>query len=327
MTAEGESREILESTEMPPSRPAGKRSDGISTVLVALHVTATLAPAYAAAWLGPSFWLLAAWLALGSMMHGLLNLMHEAAHAHVFRGRRHSDWLGRWLLGPLVVSDFDAYRRRHWDHHRHLGTSRDTKYAYLTDLRGRGLLRFALKCLVLAEALTKFRHATGNSEKLLLSGEPARARVWLARAAVVQALFAASILGVAALAHSSWEAATASAVLAYGLVYVYGLGACTSFVAGLRAVAEHQIGPDGAPVVGRAALRNLRCNPVTRLVFGAYGFADHATHHADPGIPAYQLPNATREKSRIDPTLIPSRGYVSMLRTLARSRAPLRTTS
>ena len=102
--------------------------------------------------------------------------------------------------------------------------------------------------------------------------------MWLARAAIVQALFAASILGVAAVAHSSWEAATASAVLAYGLVYVYGLGACTSFVAGLRAVAEHQIGPDGAPVVGRAALRNLRCNPITRLVFGAYGFADHATH-------------------------------------------------
>ena len=93
-----------------------KRSDAISSVLVIAHIAFTLAPLYWAAALGPSPVLVALCVWFGAAMHGLLNLMHEAAHWHVFREREHSDRLGNWLLGPLVVSNFEAYRGRHWQH-------------------------------------------------------------------------------------------------------------------------------------------------------------------------------------------------------------------
>ena len=67
-----------------------------------------------------------AWLWFGLTLTGLLNLMHECAHRLAFRRRRSSDLLGRWLLGPLVLADFDAYRERHWAHHRNLGLDGDT---------------------------------------------------------------------------------------------------------------------------------------------------------------------------------------------------------
>lgn len=58
-------------------------------------------------------------------MNGLLNLLHECAHYHVFTKRKGSDILGRWVLGPVAVADFDSYRKRHWDHHRKLGQDDD----------------------------------------------------------------------------------------------------------------------------------------------------------------------------------------------------------
>src|SRR5580693_3126894 len=93
-----------------------KRADTVSFVAVALHVAIVIAPIYVAAYLGPSFYWIALWIWFGALMNGLLNLMHECAHYHVFRARGGSDILGRWVLGPLAATNFDAYRARHWKH-------------------------------------------------------------------------------------------------------------------------------------------------------------------------------------------------------------------
>ena len=46
----------------------------------------------------------------------------------------------KWVYDYLeVFTDFDAYRRRHWDHHRHLGVDGDTKDAYPSVISGWGL--------------------------------------------------------------------------------------------------------------------------------------------------------------------------------------------
>ncbi len=77
-----------------------------------------------------------------------------------------------------------------------------------------------------------------------------------------------------------------------------------------------QIGADGAPHQESAALRNFRVNPITRWLFGAYGFADHFTHHMKPAIPYYRLPRATRELAANDAALVPARTYLETLRML-----------
>ena len=303
---------------MPPSRFA-KRPNAVSLAVVAAHLGFVFAPIYLAAVIAPSPWLVALWVWFGLGMNGLLNLMHEASHFHVFHERWANDLLGGWILGPLTLADFDGYRLRHWDHHRRLGEPDDPKVTYHLDVRGHHMVSLLLRCLFLVEAVRKFRHQA----ELPDAGEPApgSSLTWVARTLLVHALFAGSIMAPAWLAHGrSAMASVFTAALAYDCVYVYGLASLTVFAASLRAIAEHQIGPDGAPHVGQAALRNFTCNPFTRLVLGAYGFGEHATHHEIPGIPYYRLEKASLELAEKNAAFAPTYSYWSTLWTLVHPR-------
>lgn len=302
-----------------------KRSDLRSLLTVIAHLALVLAPVYVAALIGPSFWWIALWLAFGFLMNGLLNLMHECSHYHVFRGRRGSDVLGRWVLGPLAAADFDGYRERHWQHHTHFGIDGDTKDAYLVDIRGVRLIALFMRCLTLGEALRKFRHQTVSDEPK--GRKPSTNLVWIGRTAVFQMLFFASLLLVAGPAASRpWPKAFLVGVSAYAFVYAYGLASLTVLAATLRAVAEHQLETGQLPWPRRGGLRNFKCGPISRLIFGAYGFGEHGTHHHEPSLPYYHLAEATVELAADDPELVPSQGYFGELVLLAKT-TPLETSS
>ncbi len=295
-----------------------KRPDLRSLLTVIAHLALVLAPVYVAAFIGPSLWWIALWFAFGFLMNGLLNLMHECAHYHVFRGRQGSDLLGRWVLGPLVAADFDGYRERHWQHHTHFGIDGDTKDAYLVDIRGVRLIALFVRCLTLSEALRKFRHQTVRGEPK--GRKPSNPLFWLGRTVVFQMFFFASLLLVAGpAAGRSWPRAFLVAASAYGFVYAYGLVSLTVLAATLRAVAEHQLETGQLLWPRRGALRNFKCGPISRLIFGAYGFGEHGTHHYEPGLPYYHLAEATVELAADDPGLVPSHGYFRELVILAKT--------
>ena len=125
-------------------------------------------------------------------------------------------------------------------------------------------------------------------------------------------------LAVAAAAHDGTRAVITAAIVAYGFVYLYGLASLTVFAATLRAIAEHQTGADDALDEGRAALPNFRSGPLSRLVFGSYGFSNHATHHRRPSVPHYRLAEVTAALAADEPALRPATGYVATLRRLRR---------
>jgi fatty acid desaturase len=106
--------------------------------------------------------------------------------------------------------------------------------------------------------------------------------------------------------------------LAYSFIYGYGLASLTIFAATLRAIAEHQLEVGEVSSTGRAALRNFSCGPVARLIFGAYGFAEHASHHCQPGLPYYHLVKVTEELASYDPIFIPKHRYWGELTKLAK---------
>jgi fatty acid desaturase len=297
-----------------------RRSDATSWAIAIGHLGLVLVAVPAAAAIGPSPWLIVPWLWFGLTFSGPLNLMHECAHRLAFRRRTSSDLLGRRVLGPLALADFDAYRERHWAHHRNLGVDGDTKDAYLVEIRGTGGLRLLARCLSLQEAVRKFTRQSPSIGEELPLGDGVGWGAALASTAVVQVVLAGATLAVAWAAHDGAGRILGSALLAYGFVYLYGLAALTVFVATLRAVAEHQVGTADAVTEGRAALRNFPTGPVTRLVFGAYGFANHATHHREPGVAHYRLPTVTAALAAAEPALTPTRGYVSTLWRLGRSR-------
>ena len=294
-----------------------KRSDLRSFLTITAHVVLVFAPVYVAALRGPTWFWIALWLWCGLLMNGLLNLLHECAHYHVFSERKGSDFLGRWLLGPLIVADFDGYRWRHWEHHTHLGVDGDTKDAYLINIQGPYLIGLLLRCLALIEALRKFRVQTVMHQGR--GQEPSKPLVWLGRTALVHGLFFASLLLFAGpVAKRPWPDALLVATLAYSFIYGYGLVSLTIFAATLRAIAEHQLEAGQPSSTGRAALRNFNCGPVTRLIFGAYGFAEHATHHCHPGLPYYHLVKVTKELASDDPIFIPSHRYLRELTKLSK---------
>jgi fatty acid desaturase len=283
-----------------------KRSDGVSLGIAASHIAFVLTPIYLAAAVQSVPLLICLWLWFGVSMNGLLNLMHECAHYHVFNARRGSDLLGRWILAPLMATDFDGYRALHWAHHRDLGGAGDPKYSYSVDVRRWRLALFVASCLVGMEAFRKFFYQQQYREGM--SGS--RSWRWILRVVVVHGVLFISLVGTA-----SWMGATdarvalARGMVAYAFVYLYGLIALTLLFATLRAIAEHQAGPDGPITAGRAALRNLRCGPVGRMIFGSYGFAEHATHHWQPAIPYYHLQKATDTLAAGDTHFAPRRGY------------------
>lgn len=296
-----------------PSSTVAKRPDLVSSVVIGAHFLLVFAPVYLAVMLPVGWWLVLPWLAFGFLMNGLLNLMHEAAHYHVYRRRAANDLLGRWVLGPLAAADFDSYRQRHWDHHRHLGQPNDPKVIYHLDIRRGRMLYLVLRCLLLIEAVRKVHHNRRDHDE----PAPGNSPVWLARTLVVQFLFAASLTGVAwlALAAGFWPAVRHAAFV-YFFVYVYGLGSVTILAASIRAIAEHQIGTPDDAHTGAAAVRNFSCNPITRLCFGAYGFGEHATHHQRPANPYYRLRETTLVLAEKEANLAPTRGYLSTLWTL-----------
>jgi fatty acid desaturase len=289
-----------------------RRSDALSAVIVVSHFGFTYLPVYIAAASTSGIVLLGCWIWFGLFNNGLINLMHECAHRLTFRRGWVNDFVGGFILGPLVITNFDGYRERHWEHHRHLGTPSDPKLVYRTDIRGPRVLKLVIRSLLGWEALRRLTERPDDPA----SEAGAKNSGVSARVAVLQIAFFGSILALSVRAHGAWAASLLAAGLAYGFVYAYGLGSLTVLAAAIRALAEHQIGDDGAPTRGQAALRNLRCNALTRLLFGAYGFSEHATHHSLPAVPYYRLPELTASLARTDPTLIAKNGYLGTLAQL-----------
>jgi fatty acid desaturase len=297
-----------------------KRADAVSLAYVSVHVLFVALPVWLGAMREPGFHLVFLWLWFGLTMNGLLNLMHESAHYLTFRRRWACDFLGRWILGPLALADFDGYRARHWRHHTRFGESDDTKDAYLINIGGWNLATLLARSLLGFEAIRKLRHQSNGTE---MTAPGRNSIVALLRICTTQGLFFGFIFAVADVGHPGlWQALVRSSI-AYLGVYLYGLASLTVLAANLRAIAEHQIGDDPAPRVGRASLRNFSCNPFTRLVLGAYGFGEHGTHHFEPAIPYYHLQGATDELAAADMALRPSRGYIMTLVTLICRRTPL----
>jgi fatty acid desaturase len=306
------------------SRNYLKRGDAISLAMVALHLGIVLAPLYLSVIFDSFPLTILAWLWCGIGLNGITNLMHEAAHGHVFKEKGMSDLFGRWVLGPLFFADFDGYRQRHWDHHRHIGEDDDPKYAYLTRINSWALGVLVLRCLFMVEAGVKFLHQ--------LKAKPAGpqkpgSQTWILRLLAFHTVFGLSLVATAWWAHPHqplW--ALSSAILHYGFVYLYGVMSLTVLFATLRAIAEHQLDGESTPHHGHAALRNFKCNALTRFAFGAYGFGEHYTHHEFASVPYYHLQEKTAELAEKDAGYAPIQGYVGKILELARgpgASAPL----
>ncbi|WP_286190796.1 fatty acid desaturase family protein [Fluviispira vulneris] len=57
---------------------------------------------------------------IGTRMRALGNIIHECSHSTFVPSRKHNIMLGK-IICFIDISDFDAYKRDHFSHHRYLG--------------------------------------------------------------------------------------------------------------------------------------------------------------------------------------------------------------
>ena len=289
-----------------------KRNDYLSLLLIVLHFSFIFAPIYLST-LSKDPWILIIlffWFSLFS--NGIINLMHESAHRLIFKKRSFCDFFGQWVLGPLLFTDFDSYRERHWVHHNKFGTDDDTKETYLKNIKGKKLFLIFIECIFLKHALIKFLKPI--ERKLDKNFKP------LKRVVIVQLFFFNTlVLFNFFFSENDLEMTLTRSLFSYSIIYVYGLASFGVFISILRAIAEHQVLEPSSYIVGRGTLRNLKCNFLTRMIFGSYGFSEHATHHKYPSIPYYNLVLATIFFRRENKLLKYSSGYIQTLIKLCKT--------
>lgn len=216
------------------------------------------------------FWL---FVPLGALLLGytaayLALFLHEAGHYNIHPVRKTNDRLATWFLGIPFGISIKAYRKIHWQHHLHLGTTADTEVSYFHALRG----LFFLETLTGVHLLrTLFRKDKADE---LTTEQKKQGRLLLAGAA----LFHGALLGVA-IGTGYWTVA---------LSWAMGFGVFFPFFASLRQVLEHrdELARHDTNFFKQphGKISRLFVHSWSSSSFGSAGFTRHMLHHWDPQV-------------------------------------------
>jgi len=287
-----------------------KRSDYISMIVSFSHILFVFFPLFLSTYFDSIILTVLSFIWVGVFVNGVINLMHESAHRLVFKKKSYCDFLGEFILGPLLITDFKAYRNRHWVHHNKLGSEEDTKFIYKKKIKGFNFIIFFFECMFLKEGISKFIYQFRNSSNTKISIG------FIVKTVSIQAiLFSLLFFPQMLVSNQGLDEIFINTILSYVFIYLYSLASLGVFFSSLRAIAEHQINNNiNEHHHGHAILRNLKSNFLTNLIFGSYGFADHATHHEYPSIPSYNLKKFRKEIEEDNIVLKPTKGYFEILR-------------
>jgi len=73
-------------------------------------------------------------LVIGFTIAHITLYLHEASHFGLARNYALNDFLGTAIIGVLLGTTTDKYRQVHWQHHVHLGTTKDPENSYFSPL-------------------------------------------------------------------------------------------------------------------------------------------------------------------------------------------------
>jgi fatty acid desaturase len=282
-----------------PAQLATARNAVNATLRVVLNwvviVAAVLIAAGHPSW--PAF--VAAFIVVSVQQHALGLWMHEGVHWLIAQNRSVNDLLVTvFLSGPLFVP-LNAFRHRHFVHHRHLGTDRDTKPVIFSRVDGRNFWLFLLKnCL----GLQLVSIAQGY-----VAEPPGRRRVHRR-----SRRWALDVAGVAIVQCAVFLLFTLIASPTYYLwLWVLPWLTINRFIAGLRSVIEHQ---PASPSERHPFTRTLRPSPLDRVLFCRAGFEHHWAHHRYPNVPWFNLAHVDHSEQ----APLARRGYLETLLALVR---------
>jgi fatty acid desaturase len=212
-------------------------------------------------------------LVIGYTMAYIQLFFHEAAHYNIAKSRKTNDLLANLFIGSLVGQDIRAYRPIHFDHHRYLGTVKDTEQSYFDALTPRFIFESltglrVLKVLSSRQRAAKVPKAAGATEK--------------------KSLFNAQLLLGLALHGALVGGAVLTRHWVFALAWVAGMGVVFPFFGAVRQVIEHRSFDARADVDYHAndhgpVNRLFGAGPLASTLGGA-GFNRHLLHHWEPQV-------------------------------------------
>lgn len=199
-------------------------------------------------------------------VHAYLQLfLHEAAHYNLAPDRRINDRLANLVIGAWVGVGIEAYRPTHLDHHRHLGTTRDTERSYFNALD----LRLILESITGVHVL---RVLTGRKRDPEPTGTSSKAP-----------LIQAVVMHAAILLVAFWAGRYVLMI-----AWVMGIATFFPFFMTIRQLMEHRSltassDVDYAEVDHGVVNRMFGTGPLASTLGGA-GFNRHLLHHWEPQV-------------------------------------------
>lgn len=193
---------------------------------------------------------------------------HEAAHFNLARDRTINDRLADIFIGSLLAQSIATYRPIHFDHHRYLGTPRDTERSYFD----------ALSVHFLVFSLTGLRTLAAVVRRQKMAQADASAQRTYDRHFLIGIIVNLTIVGISA-ALGRWPVA---------LAWTIGIAIVFPFLAALRQLLEHRH-DQASPTVDYAitphgAVNRMFGTGLVASTLGGAGFNRHLLHHWEPQI-------------------------------------------
>jgi fatty acid desaturase len=218
-------------------------------------------------------------LLLGFVIHYLVLFQHEAAHFNLAPTRAGNDRLCDVAIGLIVGESIASYRVTHLNHHRHLGTTKDTERSYFDSLDARWLAECLTGIRPVRVMLTRSRMAGADASPGGGEGRSSFLSPTLIGAALVNG---AIVVGSFLL---GWWPLSVAWIL--GVIVFWPL--CNTG----RQILEHRSfdasrAVDYTVTDHGATNRLFGSGPLASTLGGA-GFNRHLLHHWDPGVSCTRL--------------------------------------
>ncbi len=206
----------------------------------------------------------------GFVFHYLTLFIHAAAHFNIHpNNRRLNDIVANFLLGYYFLMPIKTYRKKHFKHHKYIGTSKDPENSYKYNLSFSNFLKWFFFYFAIKKLWFMFYQKNRNFRNL--------------DSEILFSIIIFSLIHFLFLGYSYYN-------------YTFEFYFCLLFIPQimilpvlnwLRTSAEH------APFETSKesfSLRNFGNDKFLSIIFGAAGFKYHDIHHLNPGIHYLDLP-------------------------------------
>jgi fatty acid desaturase len=205
---------------------------------------------------------------LGSVLACLSLFLHEAGHFNLHSRKKINDRLAFIFLGIPFGTDINCYRKIHWQHHLHLGTTADAENSYFNALTP----FFLFETFTGLHLLKVLRRK--NANHLLTQ----RMRRNSFRVLLVSGLLSIAITLIFILTEF-WAGA---------FMWLTGMFIFFPFFATIRQILEHRDELAQQKInyyhVNHGKLTRIFTSDLFSRFFGGAGFNKHLIHHWDPQI-------------------------------------------